>query len=83
MTYDEGLTGDDEQDAILGGAVIGGLIGGSTGVGIGAAVGAAGSDASGSANRNTTTGSPRKRNNKDKEASAGKDDTADTQRKTA
>jgi hypothetical protein len=40
MAYDEGLTGDDEQDSILGGAAIGGLIGGAGGAGVGAVVGA-------------------------------------------
>jgi hypothetical protein len=40
MAYDEGLTGDDEQDSILGGAVVGGLIGGAGGAGLGAVIGA-------------------------------------------
>jgi hypothetical protein len=40
MAYDEGLTGDDEQDSILGGATIGGLIGGAGGAGVGAVIGA-------------------------------------------
>jgi hypothetical protein len=40
MAYDEGLTGDNEQDSILGGAVVGGLIGGAGGAGVGAVIGA-------------------------------------------
>jgi len=40
MSYDEGLAGDDEQDSILGGAVVGGLIGGAGGAGLGAVIGA-------------------------------------------
>ena len=99
MAYDEGLTGDDEQDTILGGAVIGGLIGGSTGVGVGAAAGAASSNArSGNASsaadgtmerathQSATTRSPDKLGNTGKETDindANSDETTDTPDKTA